>query len=123
FVESVGVHTTAMFRDPDFYLALRREVVPLLRTYPFVRIWHAGCPTGEEVYSLAILLEEEGIYARCRLYATDLSDGVLERARKGIFPLSAMRDYTMAYKAAGGRQGFSGYYMADQKNAIFKQSL
>jgi chemotaxis protein methyltransferase CheR len=123
FVEKVGVHTTAMFRDPDFYLSLRREVVPLLKTYPFVRIWHAGCATGEEVYSLAILLQEEGLYERSRLYATDLSDGVLERARKGIFPLPAMREYTTAYQAAGGRQEFSSYYMADQKSAIFKQAL
>jgi chemotaxis protein methyltransferase CheR len=123
FVDMVGVHTTAMFRDPDFYLALRREVVPLLRTYPFIRIWHAGCATGEEVYSLAILLQEEGIYDRCRLYATDLSDGVLEKARKGIFPLAAMRDYTMAYQSSGGRQEFSSYYSADQKSAILKQSL
>lgn len=123
FVENVGVHTTSMFRDPDFYLSLRREVIPLLRTYPFVRIWHAGCATGEEVYSVAILLHEEGIYDRCRLYATDLSDGVLEKARKGIFPLSAMREYTIAYQAAGGRQDFSSYYVADHKSAIFRQSL
>jgi chemotaxis protein methyltransferase CheR len=123
FVDIVGVHTTAMFRDPDFYLALRKQVVPLLRTYPFVRIWHAGCATGEEVYSLAILLQEEGIYDRCRLYATDLSDGVLDKARKGIFALPAMREYTVAYQTAGGRQEFSSYYVADQKNAIFKQAL
>ncbi len=123
FVEVVGVHTTAMFRDPDFYEALRNEVVPLLRTYPFVRIWHAGCATGEEVYSLAILLSEEGIFDRCRLYATDLCDTTLERAKRGIFPLSSMRDYTTNYQNAGGRQDFSSYYIADQKNAIFRQGL
>jgi chemotaxis protein methyltransferase CheR len=123
FVEIVGVHTTGMFRDPDFYSAIRREVVPLLRTYPFLRVWHAGCATGEEVYSLAIVLEEEGIYDRCRLYATDLCDGVLEKARRGIFPLTAMRDYTYAYQLAGGREDFSKYYVADQKSAIFRQSL
>jgi chemotaxis protein methyltransferase CheR len=123
FVATVAVHTTAMFRDPDFYLALRREVIPLLRTYPFVRIWHAGCASGEEVYSLAILLEEEGIYNRCRIYATDLSDDILEKARRGIYPLPAMRDYTANYQAAGGRQDFSRYYVADQKAAILRQSL
>jgi chemotaxis protein methyltransferase CheR len=123
FVELVGVHTTAMFRDPDFYRALRTEVVPLLRTYPFIRIWHAGCATGEEVYSLAILLQEEGIYDRCRLYATDLSDLVLEKAKRGIFPLGAMRDYTQGYQAAGGINDFSAYYIADQKNAILRHTL
>lgn len=123
FIELVGVHTTAMFRDPDFYRALRSEVVPLLRTYPFVRIWHAGCATGEEVYSLAILLQEEGIYERCRLYATDLSDTVLDKAKRGIFALSAMREYTAAYQHAGGRQDFSSYYVADQKNAILRHTL
>lgn len=123
FIELVGVHTTAMFRDPDFYRALRTEVVPLLRTYPFVRIWHAGCATGEEVYSLAILLQEEGIYERCRLYATDLSDAVLDKAKRGIFPLAAMREYTVAYQNAGGRQDFSSYYVADQKNAILRHTL
>lgn len=123
FVEVVGVHTTGMFRDPDFYRAVRTEVVPLLRTYPFVRIWHAGCATGEEAYSLAILLEEEGIYERCRLYATDISDDTLDRAKRAIYPLHAIRDYTVAYQNAGGRQDFSSYYVADHKSAIFRQSL
>jgi chemotaxis protein methyltransferase CheR len=123
FVELVGVHTTSMFRDPDFFRALRTEAVPLLRTYPFVRIWHAGCATGEEAYSVAILLHEEGIYDRCRIYATDLSDAVLEKAKRGIFPLHAMRDYTVAYQAAGGTNDFSSYYVADQKSAIFRQAL
>jgi chemotaxis protein methyltransferase CheR len=123
FVELVGVHTTSMFRDPDFYRALRTEVVPLLRTYPFVRIWHAGCASGEEAYSVAILLLEEGIYDRCRLYATDLSDDVLEKAKRAIYPLHAMREYTVAYQNAGGTNDFSSYYVADQKSAIFRQSL
>lgn len=123
FVELIGVHITGMFRDPDFYRALRSEVVPLLRTYPFVRIWHAGCASGEEAYSLAILLTEEGLYERSRLYATDLSDPVLEKAKRGIFSLNAMRDYTLAYQAAGGREDFSSYYVADNKNAILRQGL
>src|SRR3978361_1501475 len=100
----LSINTTAMFRDPSFYLAFRRQVVPLLRTYPFVRIWHAGCSTGEEVYSMAILLQEEGLYDRCRVYATDMSDLIVERARKGVFPLRDMREHTRAYLAAGGKQ-------------------
>ena len=123
FVERVAVHTSSMFRDPEVFGALRREVIPRLRTYPFIRIWHAGCSTGEEVYSLAILLHEEGLYDRSRLYATDLSDGVIERARKRIFPLSAMRDYTIAYQKAGGRENFSSYYTTDDKNAVLRKWL
>jgi chemotaxis protein methyltransferase CheR len=123
FVEWIAVHTTSMFRDAEVYRALRREVLPLLRTYPFIRIWHAGCSSGEEVYSLAILLHEEGLYDRCRLYATDFSDAVLDRAKKGIFPLPAIRDYTVAYQKAGGREDFSKYYEADSTHAVFRQTL
>lgn len=123
FVASMSVHTTSMFRDADVYRLLRSEVVPMLRTYPFVRIWHAGCSSGEEVYSLAILLEEEGLYDRCRIYATDISDGIVERARQGVFPLRAMREYTQAYLRAGGVADFSSYYVADQQSAMFRQSL
>jgi chemotaxis protein methyltransferase CheR len=123
FVAALTVHITAMFRDPEFYITLREHVVPLLRTYPFVRIWHAGCSTGEEVYSTAILLHEEGLYERCRIYATDLSDAVLERARRGIYSLDAMRDFSQNYQRAGGRNEFSSYYVADHRNAIFRESL
>jgi chemotaxis protein methyltransferase CheR len=123
FVEALSVHTTEMFRDADVYRALRDDVIPLLRTYPFVRIWHAGCSTGEEVYSLAILLHEAGLYERCRIYATDISDRVLKRAQDGVFPLHNMRQYTRAYQRAGGREDFSSYYVADHEQAIFRQSL
>jgi chemotaxis protein methyltransferase CheR len=123
FVAAISVHTTAMFRDPDVYRALRAEVVPMLRTYPFVRIWHAGCSSGEEVYSLAILLEEEGLYDRCRIYATDLSDAILERARQGVYPLRSMREHTRAYQVTGGTRDFSSYYVTDQENAVFRASL
>ena len=82
----LSVNVTAMFRDPTFYLAFREQVVPLLRTYPFIRIWHAGCSTGEEVYSMAILLEEEGLYDRARIYATDINDVVLQQAKAGNLP-------------------------------------
>jgi chemotaxis protein methyltransferase CheR len=123
FVAAVSVHTTAMFRDPDVYRLLRSEVIPLLRTYPFVRIWHAGCSSGEEVYSLAILLEEEGIYDRCRVYATDISDRILDQARQGVYTLRAMRDHTRAYIASGGTSDFSSYYVADNDYAVFRSSL
>jgi chemotaxis protein methyltransferase CheR len=123
FVETISVHTTTMFRDADVYLSLRREVIPMLRTHPFSRIWVAGCSTGEEAYSVAIILEEEGLYDRCRIYATDISDRILERARSGICKLDSMRDYTLAYQRSGGRRDFSRYYVADQKNAIMRTSL
>src|SRR6185369_14821614 len=112
FLLRLSVHATAMFRDPSFYLTFRKRVVPLLRTYPTVQIWVAGCSTGEEDYSLAILLEEERLYNRCRIYATDISQAVLRRARDGIFPLAAMREYTTNYHQAGGTHEFSDYYTA-----------
>jgi chemotaxis protein methyltransferase CheR len=123
FIESISVHTTSMFRDADVYRSFRSYVVPMLRTYPFVRIWHAGCSSGEEVYSLAIVLHEEGIYDRCRIYATDISDPVLDRARRGVFPLRNMREYTANYQTAGGTQDFSSYYTSDASNVVFRQSL
>lgn len=123
FVERVAVHTTSMFRDADVYKALRRDVIPLLRTYPFIRIWHAGCSSGEEVYSMAIMLYEEGLYDRCRLYATDLSDAVIERARKGIFSLPHLREHTTAYQKAGGTADFSSYYETDSKHGVIRQAL
>lgn len=123
FIERVAVHTTAMFRDAEVFRAIRHDVVPLLRTYPFVRIWHAGCSSGEEVYSLAIVLEEEGLYDRCRLYATDLSDQIVERARAGVFSLRHLRDHTVAYQKAGGRADFSSYYQADAQHAVMRQAL
>src|ERR671914_1361627 len=90
-LDDLSVNVTAMFRDPAFYLAFREKVVPLLRTYPFTRVWVAGCSTGEEVYSLAILLEEEGLAERTRIYATDINEAVLEQARLAVFPLEKMQ--------------------------------
>lgn len=123
FLLGLSVHATAMFRDPSFYLTFRRKVVPLLRTYPTVQIWIAGCSTGEEVYSLAILLQEERLYDKCRIYATDISNAVLRRARDGIFPLSAMREYTINYHLAGGTHEFSDYYTAQYGSVLFSPSL
>jgi chemotaxis protein methyltransferase CheR len=122
-LQALTVHVTSMFRDPNFYLAFREKVVPFLRTYPFTRIWHAGCATGEEVYSMAIMLIEEGLYNRCRIYATDMNDGVLHKAREGIFPLSAMQEYTTNYLRAGGRRSFSEYYTSGYDHAIFRPAL
>jgi chemotaxis protein methyltransferase CheR len=119
----LSVHATTMFRDPSFYLTFRKQVVPLLRTYPTVQIWVAGCSTGEEVYSLAILLQEERLYKRSRIYATDISHAVLRKARDGIFPLAAMRDYTSNYHQAGGAGEFSDYYTAQYDSAIFSSAL
>jgi chemotaxis protein methyltransferase CheR len=119
----LSVSVTAMFRDPGFYQVFRTEVVPLLRTYPFIRIWHAGCSTGEEVYSAAILLEEEGLLDRTRIYATDINDAVLQQARAGIFPLNRMQEYTDNYIRAGGKRSFSEYYTAKYDGALFSPSL
>ncbi|HET7457391.1 MAG TPA: protein-glutamate O-methyltransferase CheR [Gemmatimonadaceae bacterium] len=119
----LSINVTAMFRDPSFYVAFRNKVVPLLRTYPFIRVWHAGCSTGEEVYSMAILLEEEGLYERARIYATDINEVVVHRAKSGIFPLDRMQEYTENYIKAGGTRSFSEYYTAKYDGALFKQEL
>jgi chemotaxis protein methyltransferase CheR len=119
----LSINVTAMFRDPGFYASFRDKVVPLLRTYPFLRIWNAGCSTGEEIYSLAILLAEEGLYDRTRIYGTDFNEGVLERAKSGVFPLDRMRDYTQNYIRSGGKRAFSEYYVARYDGAQFSRSL
>jgi chemotaxis protein methyltransferase CheR len=119
----LSINVTAMFRDPSFYAAMREKVAPLLRTYPFTRIWVAGCSTGEEVYSLAILLAEEELYERARIYATDINEEVLERARLGVFPLSKMQDYTRNYIAAGGSRSFADYYTSAYDGAAFDRTL
>jgi chemotaxis protein methyltransferase CheR len=119
----LSVNVTAMFRDPSFYRAFRADVVPLLRTYPFIRIWHAGCSTGEEVVSMAILLKEEGLYDRARIYATDINEVVLEKARAGIFPIDRMQEYTENYIRGGGTRSFSEYYTARYDGALFDDEL
>jgi chemotaxis protein methyltransferase CheR len=119
----LSINVTAMFRDPSFYSAIRNVVVPELRTYPFTRIWVAGCATGEEVYSLAILLAEEGLSDRVRIYATDINEAVLEQARLGVFPLDKMQEYTQNYIRAGGARSFSEYYVARYDGARFAREL
>lgn len=117
------VNVSAMFRSPSFFRVFRERCVPLLRTYPFIRIWHAGCSGGEEVYSMAILLHEEGLYERCRLYATDLNDAVLRPAREGVFPLAAMHSYAANYQQAGGTASLSHYYTAHGDRAVVRPFL
>jgi chemotaxis protein methyltransferase CheR len=119
----LSINVTTMFRDPSFYAAFREKVAPMLRTYPFTRIWMAGCSTGEEVYSLAIVLQEEGVLERTRIYATDINEAVIERARLGVFPLEKMQEYTQNYLAAGGGRAFSEYYLASYDGAVFDRSL
>ncbi|MEX0714822.1 MAG: protein-glutamate O-methyltransferase CheR [Pirellulales bacterium] len=123
FLLTVTVHVTSMFRDPGFYLALRAKVVPLLRPTPFFRVWHVGCSTGEEVYSMAILLTEEGLYPKCRVYATDMSEAVLAKAKAGIFPASALPEYTANYQQAGGQRSLSDYYTSGHEHVIFQRTL
>lgn len=119
----LSINVTSMFRDPGFFAAFRGKVVPVLRTYPFLRIWNAGCSTGEETYSLAILLKEVGLYDRSRIYATDINEVVLHSAAEGIYPLSKMQEYTENYLSAGGTRSFSDYYRAAYEGAHFDRSL
>jgi len=123
FLRNLSVNVTTMFRDSEFYIAFRDQIVPLLRTYPSIRIWHAGCSTGEEVYSMAILLWEEGLYHRCRIYATDINQTTLQQARVGIFPEAQMQAYASLYQQAGGKRQLSDYYAVSYDRAIFHSFL
>ncbi len=122
-LQYLTIPVSEMFRDPSFFLALRQQVMPVLRTYPSLKIWVAGCSTGEEVYSLAILLKEEGLLARSLIYATDINPKSLAKARQGIFSLASIQGHTANYQAAGGLQAFSDYYTAAYDAAIFDKSL
>ncbi|MFD2611815.1 CheR family methyltransferase [Paenibacillus gansuensis] len=122
-LSDLSISVTEMFRDPGMFLKFREEIVPVLRNYPYIRIWHAGCSTGEEVYSMAILLQEEGLYDRTRIYATDMNQASLEKAKAGVYPLEKMKQYTQNYIEAGGKQSFSSYYTAKYNSVIFDPSL
>jgi len=122
-VGNFATPVTEMFRDPPFFNFLRESIVPYLKTWPFVRIWVAGCASGEEVYSLAILLREEGLYERCTLFATDFVDPVLSQAREGIYSLRSMKVNTANYQRAGGRGSLSDYYHADYDSVIMHAGL
>ena len=123
FLRSFSSTGLSMFSDPGFYQSFRTKVVPLLRTYPFVRIWHAGCSTGEEVYSMAILLQEEGIYQRSRLYATDMSEEAVRQARIGSFRASAIDEFTADYQNAGGKRSLSEYFKKKGRRVFVEPSL
>jgi chemotaxis protein methyltransferase CheR len=123
FLDGISVNVSAMFRDPGFFLAFRQCAVPVLRTYPFIRIWQAGCSLGEEAYSLAIMLEEEGLYDRSLIYATDINEVSLRQAREAIYPAELMQKYTQNYVQAGGQQSFSEYYTARYDFAILRPTL
>jgi chemotaxis protein methyltransferase CheR len=122
-LQFLTIPVSEMFRDPAYFLALRRQVLPVLETYPSIKIWIAGCSTGEEAYSMAIMLREEGLLQRAQIYATDINPVSLEKARQGIFPLEAVRGYTTNYQRSGGRHSFSDYYTAAYDAARFDPSL
>lgn len=123
FVEEITVNVTEMFRDPSFFKALRDDILPQLGTYPLIRIWVAGCSTGEEAYSIAILLKEAGLYHKCLIYGTDINPSVLEKARTGVFPIQQMKLYTENYILSGGKKEFSDYYTANYDSVKFDSSL
>lgn len=122
-IKDFSVNVTEMFRDPAFFMALRGQVMPTLGGRPFLKIWHAGCATGEEAYSMAIILSEMGLYDRSQIFATDYNAAALHKAQKGIFPLDRMRSYIANYQDAGGIRDFADYYIAKYGSAIMRWSL
>ncbi|SBW00469.1 Methylase of chemotaxis methyl-accepting protein [uncultured Alphaproteobacteria bacterium] len=122
-LQALSINVTEMFRDPQFYRSVRENVVPHLKTFPFIKVWHAGCAAGQEVYSMAILLEEEGMLSRAQIYGTDISPPVLEVARRGIYPLEAVRQYTSNYQKAGGTASFADYYTAGYESVAIAADL
>ncbi len=122
-IQGFSIAVTEMFRDPEFYRTFRQSVVPYLKTYPYIRVWHAGCAMGEEAYSLAILLKEEGLYERSTIFATDFNEAVLDKAKEGIYTLRDMRQYSLNYLSAGGTRSFADYYHAKYESAIMDPAL
>ncbi|NHN34038.1 CheR family methyltransferase [Paenibacillus agricola] len=122
-VADFSINVTAMFRDPQFFNYFRNEVIPELRKESFIRVWVAGCATGEEAYSLSILLQEEGLYERCRIYATDMNEGVIAQAKTGALPLSKMQAYTRNYFASGGKEQFHSYFSSKDEQVYLHAKL
>jgi len=122
-LNDLSIRMTEMYRDPSFFAAFRSQVVPILKDLPEIRIWHAGCATGEEVYSMAILMMEEGLAKKTKIYATDMNEKALYAAKEGAFPLKKMQQYTKNYLKAGGKKAFSEYYTTDHQYAYFNPSL
>ena len=123
YLNFMSVTVTEMFRTPEMFKQLRKQVIPKLRTYSRINVWHAGCATGEEVYSMAILLHEEGLLERTQIYATDYNNQSLEKARAGIYPAEKMQQYTQNYLRAGGKGSFSDYYWANYNSAKMDKLL
>ncbi len=123
FIQEITVNVTEMFRDPLFYKSLRKNVISRLATYPFIKVWIAGCSTGEEVYSMAILFREEGLLERTVIYATDINQDALQKARDGISSISNMKSYTENYLKAGGKNSFSDYYKAKYNSVLWDKTL
>ncbi|MFH1936776.1 MAG: CheR family methyltransferase [Bacteroidota bacterium] len=123
----LSITVTEMFRDPNFYKALRQSVLPVLRTYPFVKIWHAGCASGEEVYSMAIMLKEEGLLHKTQIYATDFNPVIIQHAKKAEYPISRIKEFTVGYQKAGGKRSFSDYYTTHDEvaklNGILRKNI
>ncbi len=122
-LQDLSINVTEMFRDPSFYRALRERIIPELSGLQFIKIWHAGCATGEEVYSMAILLKEEGLYDKSRIYATDFDEEVLAKAKDAIYPIDKLKEYTRNYKDAGGLESFADYYSAKYEFVLLDKSL
>jgi chemotaxis protein methyltransferase CheR len=122
-LEDLTVRVTSMFRDPAFYRSFRSQVVPVLRTYPLLRIWHCGCATGEEVYADAILLSEAGLYDRTQIYATDMSPQALEHAKQGVYSAESVRGFAENYERSGGVSALSDYYTEAYDRIAMKESL
>lgn len=123
FLFALSVSVTSFFRDPAFYRRFRERVIPDLRDIPSVRVWIAGCSSGEEAYSIAILLEEEGLLSKSRIYATDLNEDLLETARNGVYPLDKAQEFMSHYKTAGGRHSFSDYYRTRHGRFVMLSNL
>jgi len=123
FLQDMSITVTEMFRDPFFYKSLRENVIPVLKTYPFIKVWHAGCSTGEEAYSMSIILKEEGLYDKTTIYASDFNQRALNQAKEGIYSNKMMKEYTTNYQLSGGKESFSNYYTSDDNNVIMNQSL
>jgi chemotaxis protein methyltransferase CheR len=122
-VREFSITVTELFRDPHVYASIRENVIPVLKTHPFVKIWHAGCATGEEAYSLAIVLKEEGLYDRSTIFVTDFNDAALEKAKLGIYPIDKIQEATRNYIAAGGNTSFSEYYQARYNSVSMSRDL
>lgn len=123
FLQDLSINVTEMFRDPEFYAVFREKVIPDLRTYAHIKVWHAGCSTGEEVYSLAIVLNEENLLKKTQIYATDINKTVLEKAKQGIYSGKEMELYSRNYLEAGGKGKLSDYYTSKYGSVLFDKAL